>query len=120
MEGIQEVDYNDNIPIEGIKGAGIYDIGVSDLQNYEASCSIGILKEEMDALLETLPAGTRIQEIEIGDIIMQYQRKNGVITSDIIRACRIRNQGRTVKQGDGSVWTVYDIYTPQIDWNVPV
>lgn len=120
LEGINELNYTDNMDIQGVKGAGKFDIGYTDTQNYVATASFTILKEEMDALLRSYPVGTRIQDIPLGDIVVAYELPDGSLLCDIIREARIRNQGRNVKQNDGSIWTTYELYTPLIDWNQPL
>ena len=48
LEGIQEVDYDDSEKKENVKGAGKFAIGRGKGE-YDAKCSITLLKEEIDA-----------------------------------------------------------------------
>lgn len=114
--GITEIAYDDNVEIEGVKGAGQYDIGVGE-GNYEAKASITVTQEERLALLNSLPIGSKVQDIDAFPIIVSYDY-GGTIYKDVIRACRIKNNGVEVKQGDKSMAWKYELYTPKIDWNI--
>ena len=114
--GITELMYNDNLEVEGVKGAGAFDIGVGE-GNYQANASITLTQEERLALLNSLPPGIRIQQIDAFPIIAAYDY-NGTIYTDVIRACRFKNNGVEVKQGDKSIAFKFELYTPAIDWNV--
>jgi hypothetical protein len=114
--GITELAFDDNVEIEGIKGAGQYDVGVGE-GNYEAKASITITQEERLALMNSLPRGSKVQDIDAFPIIVTYDYQ-GTIYKDVIRACRIKNNGVEVKQGDKSMAWKYELYTPKIDWNV--
>lgn len=114
--GITELMYNDNLDIEGIKGAGAFDVGVGE-GNYQAEASITLTHEERIALLDSLPPGKRIQQIDAFPIIVAYDYQ-ARIYKDVIRACRFKNNGVEVKQGDKSIAYKFELYTPAIDWNV--
>ena len=114
--GITELAYNDNVDIEGVKGAGKYDIGVGE-GNYTATASITLTQEERLALLDSIPPGKTIQDIDGFPIVVSYDY-NGIIYKDVIRACRFKNNGVEVKQGDKSIAYKFDLYTPKIDWNI--
>lgn len=116
VEGVSSVKYDDETSKENVRGAGKYPIGRGE-GNYEAKCSIGILKEEIDALQMVLPPGKRIQDIEPFDISVQYEYTNGKIITDRIRNCEFTNRGVEVKNGDGSISTEYTLIVSHIDWN---
>lgn len=116
LVGITEVSYKDNVDFEGIKGAGQYDVGVGE-GNYQAEASITLTQEERLALLNSIPAGKKIQDIDAFPIVVAYDY-NGIIYKDVIQYCRIKNNGVEVKQGDKSIAFKFDLYTPKIDFNV--
>ena len=68
LEGIDEVEYSDEMPTEVAYGAGYFPIG-KEQKNYAAKASLSILFEENAALLKSLPPGTRIQQIPMFDIL---------------------------------------------------
>lgn len=117
VEGIQKLSYDDTVTLENVRGAGRYPIGRSEA-NYEATCSLSLLKEEGDAIMNALPAGMRIQDIPPFDIIALYTRKDGSIQKDIIRNVQFTNNGREVNQGDGSIVYEHTMICSHIDWNV--
>ena len=116
VEGITKVTYDDSQTKENVYGAGAMPIGRSR-GNYEPSASITLLKEEVDALVASLPPGKRIQDIGAFDIPVKYEI-DGVIKFDIIRNCEFTNNGVDVSQGDGSIAIDYELIVSHIDWNV--
>ena len=115
IEGISEVEYNDTQDLENVYGAGDKQIGQSE-GNYEAKASITLYTEEMRALLDSLPAGVRIQDISFNiKCSFEYGLK---FYTDVIANCRIMNNGVAVKQGDKTIATKHDLLTTHIDWNV--
>lgn len=114
--GITEIMYKDSKEIEGVKGAGAFDIGVGE-GNYSAEGSITLTQEERLALIDSLPKGKRLQDIDGFPIIIAYDY-NGVIYKDVIHNCRIKTNGVEVKQGDKSIATKFDLYVSHIDYNV--
>lgn len=114
--GITEIMYKDTMDIEGVKGAGKFDIGTGD-GNYNAEASITLTQEERLALLDSLPVGALIQEIDNFPIVVSYDY-GGTVYKDVIRACRFKNNGVEVKQGDKSIAFKFELYTPKIDYNV--
>src|SRR5690606_37105273 len=74
LEGVVKIAYDDTVTKENVKGAGIYPVGRS-VTDYEATCSITFLKEEIDALRKSLPAGKRLQDIASFDITIEYAGK---------------------------------------------
>lgn len=115
--GITELAYDDNTKKENVMGAGGFMVGRSE-SNYEAKASITLLKEEVDAILDTLPPGTRLQDIEASDIVVQFAMKTGRIRKDIIRFAEFTGNSTDVKQGDGSMATKLELIISVIDWNV--
>lgn len=115
--GITELAYDDNTKKENVMGAGQFMVGRSE-GNYEAKASVTLLKEEVDAILDTLPPGSRLQDIEMSDIVVQYAMKTGKIRKDIIRNAEFTGNSIDIKQGDGSIATKLELIISHIDWNV--
>lgn len=117
LEAISKFQYDDNVDMENVKGAGGFPIGRTD-GDYEATCSIELFKEEDDALQASLPPGSRVQDIAPSDIICEYERKDGTILRDIVRNVQIKKRGRDMSQGDGTITVPYELICSHIDWNV--
>lgn len=115
--GITELAYDDSTKKENVMGAGQFMVGRSE-SNYEAKASVTLLKEEVDAILDTLPPGTRLQDIEMSDIVVQYAIQTGRIRKDVIRNAEFTGHGIDVKQGDGSIAVKLELIISHIDWNV--
>ncbi|MEC3876136.1 MULTISPECIES: hypothetical protein [Chryseobacterium] len=115
--GITELAYDDTTKKENVYAAGQYMVGRSE-GNYEAKASVTLLKEEVDAILDTLPPGTRLQDIEPSDIVVQFAMKTGKIRKDIIRNAEFTGNSIDVKQGDGSIAIKLELIISHIDWNV--
>jgi len=116
LEGITELEYKDEVEQELVYGAGRAPIGKGE-GNYKPSASITLSNEERLAILESLPPGMRIQDIPDFDITVAYEYKNRVY-KDVIRNCSFKNNGVTVKQGDKSINTKFDLVPTHIDYNV--
>ncbi|MGC4130069.1 MAG: hypothetical protein QM564_11075 [Bergeyella sp.] len=114
--GIEELSYKDKVGKSNVKGAGKFAIGRTE-ENYDAEASITLLKEELDAIKNSLPPGMRIQDIEMSDIVVEYALKSGEIKKDIIRGAEFTEQEITVKQGDGAIWVKLPLIITLIDWN---
>lgn len=115
VEAFTAISYDDNVDVEGVKGGGKFDIGYG-VGNYEAKVSITLLVEEMRALLDAMPPNSYLWDIPPFPIVVEYEYHNKIY-KDVIADCIIKNNGIDVKQGDKSIATKYEIYTPQIKWN---
>jgi hypothetical protein len=116
VEGITEIKYNDSTEIDGIKGAGAYDVGYGE-GNYTAAASITLQHEEIVALQRALPPGKNLTSIEPFDINVHYEHQ-GFMYKDRIRNCKFKGNGRNPKQNDKSMSNQFELYTPKIDWNI--
>jgi hypothetical protein len=115
--GITELNYSDNTKKENAMGAGGMPVGRTE-SNYEAKASITLYKEEVDAIQKSLPKGKRLQDIEMFDIIVEYQLKNGQVIKDIINGVEFTGKGIDVKQGDGSIAHKLELIVSHIDWDI--
>lgn len=119
LEGITAVNYSDTQSKENVYGAGKFPVGRGE-GNYEASASITLIKEEVDALRKSLPPSTRIQDIPPFDIEVKYELPSGEIYKDRIRNAEFTNSVREVAQGDGSIASEFELIISHIDWNVVI
>lgn len=117
VEGITTLKYDDTVSIENVYGAGRYPIGYSE-GNYEATASLTLYKEELNALVSSLPPNTRLQDIAEFDITVVYEMKDGTVKRDKLRNCKITNNGVDVAQSDGSIATELTLRCSHIDWGV--
>lgn len=114
--GLLEISYSDTTKKENAYGAGGMPVGRTEA-NYEAKASITLLKEEVDAILNALPKGKRLQDIEPFDIIVLYEKK-GEILKDRINYCEFTGNAVEVKQNDGSIAVKLELIVSTIDWNI--
>ena len=85
--------------------------------NYEPVFTLKLYKEEVIAILDSLPPGKRIQDAEPTDVTVTYEYK-GRIYKDIIRNVQIMRIGSSVSQGDTTVDQTTEVMCSHIDWNV--
>lgn len=115
--GITELSYSDTTKKENAMGAGNMPVGRTE-GNYEAKASITLYKEEVDAIQKSLPKGKRLQDIDMFDIIVEYQLKNGQVIKDIINGAEFTGKAIDVKQGDGSIAHKLELIISDIDWDI--
>jgi hypothetical protein len=116
VEGITELEYNDSVEKENVRGAGAFPIGRGE-GNYEAKASITLYQEEIVALQQSLGPGKRLTDIAPFDIIVRYEY-NGFACKDVIRNCEFTGNARAPKQNDKSINNKFDLLVSHIDWNV--
>lgn len=116
LEGITELEYNDEVEKELVYGAGRDPIGIGE-GNYKATASITLTQEERVALLESLPPGMRMQDIPPFDIVVKYVYQGRAI-KDVLRNCEFTKDGVSAKQGDKSLAYKYDLILTHIEKNV--
>lgn len=116
VEGITELEYNDSLEKENIRGAGAFPVGRGE-GNYEAKASITLQHEEAVALRASLGVGGRLTDLPPFDINVRYEYQ-GFVYKDVIRNCEFTSDGIAPKQGDKSLHNKYDLVVSHIDWNV--
>jgi hypothetical protein len=117
VEGLGELSYDDDTPVEAVYGAGNMPIGVSDDKNYEAKVDLSIYQEEMYNILDKIPPGKRISDMVHIDIPVEYEYNNRTY-KDIIRNFKITGFGKSLKQNDGTIMVKVKCFCTHIDWNV--
>ncbi len=116
VEGLTELEYNDNVEKENVYGAGGFPVGRGE-GNYTAKASITISHEESVALQLSLGPGKRLTDIAPFDIPVRYEY-GGFAYKDVIRNVEFTGNSRAVKQNDKSIAIKYDLLVSHIDWNV--
>lgn len=116
IEGVTEIEYDDEREMENEYGAGGYPVGQSEA-NYKAKASITLYSEEIVSLQASLPPTTRIQDIPAFSITCVYEL-NAIRVRDIVQNCRIRTVGKAVKNGEGKIVHKCELLTSHIDWKV--
>lgn len=116
LEGFSEVEYSDEDEIEAVMGAGKFPVGIGEGNN-SAKVSITVLHEERLMILESLPKGGRIQDIEPFPIIVTYEYKSKIYT-DRLNNCKFKNNGVAVKQNDKSINHKFELFCSHIDYNI--
>lgn len=115
LETITEIDYSDEIPKEAVYGAGRMPVGFAE-GNYSAKASISINNDEVQGILESMPAEMRIQDIPPFPILVVYEFGQKVV-KDIIHNCSFVNNGKASKQGEGKIEIKFDLFTTHIQFN---
>lgn len=116
VEGVNELEYNDDQEMENVYGAGAYPVGQGKGQ-YNATAGITLMIEEKRAIEASLPSGRRLQDVAPFDIKVSYD-VDGTIYTDVIKNCRIKNNGVAVSQNDKTIATKHDLLCSHIEWNV--
>lgn len=116
LVGITAVEYDDSQEKENVYGAGSMPIGQGD-GNYTAKASITLTQEERLNLLDSIPRGKRIQDIDPFDQIVSYAYTSKIY-KDVIRNCQFMNNGVAINQGDKTTSFKFDLIVTHIDWNV--
>lgn len=116
LETIDEIAYSDSTSFENAYGQGNMPIGRMK-GNYEAKFSFSVSMEERIGMMQSTPAGRRLQDNPATDVpcIFEY---DGNIYKDVIRNVVLTNNGMEVKQGDGIIRWKFECIISHIDWNV--
>lgn len=116
IEGITELEYNDEEELENSYGAGKFPIGRGS-GNYVAKASLTLYIEEAIALQRSLPPGSHFASINPFDIAVEYEYANFKY-KDRVRNCQFKGRGIAVKQGDKTIAYKFDLLPSHIDWNI--
>ena len=109
--GITEIMYKDKQKIDGIKGAGAFDVAVG-YGDVDFEASITLLKSEYDAIKKVAP-NKRLQEIPPFSIQINYQQ--GVkIDTVILQSCIFKETGAKSATGDTSIKIELPLYVANI------
>lgn len=115
VEGVSELSYNDSVEKEVVMGAGRMPIGTAE-GPYKAEASLTLYIEEYNALLDSMPANTRIQDIPATDVPVLYELRN-TVKKDVLRNMEFTGATKEVKQGDKVIAMKMGVFITHIDWN---
>lgn len=116
--GIEEFEYSDTTKKENAYGAGGMPIGFTE-GNYESKFSFSLYVEEENAIQSALPAGKRLQDIELFDVPVQYVNpNNGKIVTDIIHNAQFTGRSKSAKNNEGKMVHKHEMLISHISWGV--
>lgn len=116
VEGITDIEYDDDVDIETVMGAGGDPIGYGE-GNYKAKASFTLYNEEWNAIQMSLPPGSPVSSIAPFPVIVEYDY-NGMKLKDVFVA-KIKGRGVAVKQGDKTIGNKANIVVlGRIGWGV--
>ena len=116
VTGINKIDYDSKQTKEAIYGAGQNPVG-KGYGKIENSCTIGLLREEVEAMRAASPTG-RLADLAPFNIIVQYLPVNGQkkVTHRILGA-EFTNDGGELNEGDTSDYNEYELLVSDIRYN---
>lgn len=117
LAGITSISYSDSVTKENAYGAGKYPVGRTE-GNYETEASITLLKEEVDALQQSLAPGMRLSDIPAFDVEVVYETKTGVVLKDRIKNAEFTGNAIDVSQSDGSIAKELTLICSHIEWGI--
>jgi hypothetical protein len=115
--GISKIQYDDEQQSNNAMGAGKMPVGIED-GNYIAKASIDLFEEEVRAIQNSIPPGTRLQDIAPFPIIVSYAIADGARITDSILNCRFLNNGIEINQGDGKIVRSFNLAVTHILHNI--
>lgn len=116
LYGITAVEYSDSEEVENVYGAGKYPVSRGHGQ-YKAEAKLTLLAEEVNMLQKALPAGKRLQDIGMFDVVVNYLPEDAVKrVTDVIRNCQIKNNKRAVKANDKAIEVELELVVSHIEW----
>ena len=110
FEGIMEIVYEESQDIEGVKGAGAYDVGIGE-GDISTSGSVTLFFEEYIQILRSLPPGKKFTDMAAMPVPVAYKLTDGTVYTDVLKNVRFKtNTGVNVKRGDKVIGIKFDIY----------
>jgi hypothetical protein len=116
VAGIDAIKYSDDQEIEDNYGAGRLPVsrGYGEIKT---KGSITLHMEEVVALQQTVPSH-RLQDIPPFDIPVSYLPSSGNVTTDLLRNCQFKGNGRDPKRGDKKIAVDIELAISHIEWGV--
>ena len=115
VTGITGIEYKDDQDIELKYGAGRLPVGVAK-GRITCTGKITLYQEEVEALQRQSTTG-RLQDLGTFDIIVNYLPDTGIVSTDKLRNCMFKSNGRTWKEGDTGQTVEIDLVLSHIEWN---
>lgn len=113
--GINKINYDSNQTKEPIYGAGQNPVG-KGYGKIERKCTIGLIREEVEALREASPTDSLI-DLPPFNIIVKYLPVNGqkMVTHRILGA-EFKSDSAELNEGDTSDYNDYDLLVSDIKY----
>ena len=115
VTGITGIEYKDDQDIVTKYGAGRYPVGYAK-GRITSTGKITLYQEEVEAIQRQSLTG-RLQDIAPFDIIVSYLPDTGIVSTDKLRNCMFKNNGRGWKEGDTGQEVEIDLVMSHIQWN---
>ncbi len=115
VTGITAIEYKDDQDTVVKYGAGRYPVGYAK-GRITCTAKITLYQEEVEAIQRQSLNG-RLQDIAPFDIIVSYLPDTGIVSTDKLRNCMFKNNGRGWKEGDTGQEVEIDLVLSHIDWN---
>ncbi len=115
VTGITGIEYKDDQEVVVKHGAGRLPVGYAK-GRITCDGKITLYQEEVEAIQRQSPNG-RLQDIAPFDIIVNYMPDNGIVTTDKLRNCMFKNNGRGWKEGDTGQEVELDLVMSHIEWS---
>ncbi len=112
---ITGIEYKDDQDIVTKYGAGRYPVGYAK-GRITSTGKITLYQEEVEAIQRQSLTG-RLQDIAPFDIIVSYLPDTGIVSTDKLRNCMFKNNGRGWKEGDTGQEVEIDLVMSHIQWN---
>jgi hypothetical protein len=116
LVGIVKIAYADSFEDEYLMGAQDEPVGYSE-GNSLPTASIDLYQEEVNELIDALPPGKKLRDIDAFDIIVSFGYKDRTIT-DIIRGCKFKGSGKDIGQGSKGIVKSFALNVLRIQENI--
>jgi hypothetical protein len=118
LQGISEIDYDDQEDVTSVKGSGKYPLGYTQ-GNYKATAKMTLWMSEVEALSQSLPEGKRLQDIAPFDITVVYlDDETGNLVTHTLKTCKITKRSQKAGNGNAEAIAVpLELFVSTINWN---
>ncbi|BDD07441.1 hypothetical protein [Aureibacter tunicatorum] len=114
VAGITEVTYEEKQDMENVYGAGDRPVA-RGYGKVEASGSISLLVDEVEALMAEAPNG-RLTDIPEFDVVVAYETESGDVITHTIKNCKFKANSRSFKTGDMKMEVKMELLVSHIEW----
>lgn len=115
LTGINAIEYDDKQEIKENYGMGRKPIGYGK-GRISFTGKITLYQEEVIALQKAAPNG-RLQDLPAFDIVVSYLPENGIITTDVLKNCKFKENKRSLKDGDTASLVDCELLVMDIKYN---
>jgi hypothetical protein len=116
IDGVTAISYKGTKKHENIFGRGNKAVALGRGQE-EYSGSFTLLQSVVEAIQRTLPPGKSLIHLPPFNIVVSYAPENGVITTDTLLQCRVKEMEKGMKSGDTHMEVKMDLAIGDIQYN---